>query len=155
MEFHALIIKYKALMLLNTMFNESYCRFIIPNVKYLGSVFSMVCALAASRFRNEHTLGSLVTQVGVLLMATYSYTMLIISAHLMSDFWQTSGRFVWWLRHAPIQGANRSKYYLAAAKGLAPLRFKVGGLYAMEKSAKLTLAGLLAFGTGKVLIALN
>ena len=99
-------------------------------------------------------------QMGVLLMAIDAYTIFIITAHLMSDFWQTSCRFVWLLRHDRLHhhdvttnsDANSAKYGQRISKGLAPLRFNVAGLYTMEKSAKLTMAGVLVFGTGKMLL---
>jgi len=45
------------------------------------------------------------------------------------------------------------KYVRAVARSLHPIRFGIGGLYYLEREAKLTLMNFLVTGTGNLLIA--
>lgn len=147
---------YRKLSILCNSFNEVYCSIILPCFKYLLCFGAMINTVTSSQITKSELPAAKLLSIAFLFIAIYLYLLLVLSAKLISGLWQTSKQFIWNFRHTIIVPKPDQKIYKdCICRTLRPLRFGVGGLYYMEKRAKITLIHFLGRGTGKMFIAIN
>ena len=152
------ICEYKCLQILANHFNYGpYCSAVLPILKYCTSLFGMVLALTAVNIRQMDVLEFAIARVAFFILAIYVYGTLAVAAHVVCKFWTMSAQHLCTVQRATerIMSGDRRKHLRKIIKSLRPIRMNVGGLYHMEKSAKLTFMGFLLYGTGRILIAFS
>ena len=150
-----LLQEYRSLAILSNSFNATYCRFIVPSLKFLFSLIAMMCALIAMRLNVDNSPGLALLVRGLFVSAAYFYAALLVVANVTSTLYERSTRLIWNFEHVPAATCNPKdyKHIRACARSMTPLRFAIGNFYYMEREAKLTLASFLLIGTGNLLIA--
>lgn len=157
------VLEYRTLAIMTTIFNQAYGYAFAPVMKYCLSGVAMVCFVGAVRIPGVD-LAATCVRAGLLAMAVYDMLMLICGANAATIFWIKSTEYILERRRHPnckfeAQEHERGllllarKHEMLVSGSLTPIRFGVGGLYYMEREARLTFMDFLANGTLTMLIA--
>ena len=159
--------EYRSMALLCNLANQSICLQIVPATKYgcilaamlfLHSGFEMTQDAVAVSADGANRGMNAIMGTGFVLCGSYLYTFLVIGSHILSEVWKNFNTCIWALGECQ-SGMNmqaQTKNHInfnRVVRSLAPLRFRVGSFYFLERSAKMTLAGMLVFGTARLFIA--
>ena len=148
------LMQYRSLTVLNSVYNSTYCSFILPGLKCVMCLLIMFCVLLSTHLRIQLGVGLVMRCLGI--SAVYMFIALFLAASMMSGQWQLSKDFIWAFKHQKTDSTTsplNRKYITACARSMCPLRIRMAGFYYMEREAKLTLVSFLATGTGNLLIA--
>jgi hypothetical protein len=151
-----LVAKYSALLLLCKFFNSSMGAEIIPSCKYMFSILSMgMFSLAVQLESTDVT--TLMFKCTFFMISIYGCGVVIIAATMMSTVWNSGQIFVQNLKCMTTTqlGENERKMAKTMVRSLAPIRVTIGGMYHMEKEAKLTLINFVVTGTTNMLLILQ
>lgn len=113
----------------------------------------MTSFVLAIRLSHDHSANISMNFVFIVLVI-YTWGCVILAANMMSSLWEKSYDYIreFNISIATNDGVTPSKELAAIAKSLFPLRFAVGGIYYMDKSAKLSLIAFLISGTTNFLL---
>ena len=146
------VANWRSLAILSNYFNASYCKLVVPGLKFMVSLAAMTTFLIGIRLKHTDVLTGVLSHA-LFVTALYLFSILMLGTHLVSGLWIISSNFLW--RFSQIGGYDKEerKYVRSYARSFQPLRFAVGSFYNMEREAKLTFADKLATGTANLLIA--
>jgi hypothetical protein len=134
----AALADYRSLALICNRFNEACGRLILPGQKFMITITGPLFAYIAIRGEIGFYL-----QWTFLFTGLYIMTVAVLGVHALSTLWATSTNFLVRIERASSDAEER-KLLLATVKSSQPLRISLGGIYYLERDAKLTFIDFLA-----------
>jgi hypothetical protein len=148
------ITRYKTVSIVSTIFNQSYSIGAAPPVKYMGSFTVMTSLVGAIRLPSTSA-ASIPIRIGLVLLGLYYMGFMIMGVNLACSVWAKSNEYISKYRQCKgkkVESVKCRKYIRQVADSFGPIRFGVGGMYYMERNAKLTFLDFLFNGTLTTLI---
>lgn len=144
---------YRILSLICKNFDKLYSSTIIPVLKYAPAIAGMLCFYIAVRFN----LPLPVLNYGFLMVSIFGFGTSVIITNILSSIWSISGKYLARIQlNIAIASECRPKAKIALRKelrSLKPLRISVGGIYQMDRKAKVTFMKFLVDGTVQLLLS--
>jgi hypothetical protein len=104
-------------------------------------------------------MASLVLKVGCFAIPMYTWGATVLGATMMSNVWYLGRAYLRVFENCTRASTGldtKSKQLiLKSVKALRPIRINIGGLYYMEKDAKLTVMNFIVVGTVNMLLLLQ
>lgn len=151
-QIHVAFTKYNRLMLLCKYLNGIYSKVFVPSIKYSVSTVGIICFYVALRVKVFPGMeyGFLVVAICVFVVVT-SFANIISLAWFRSTIFLAKEKIV----ISNVKETQTKMYFRKVHKSLIPLRVSVGGLYYMEKEAKVTFIQFLVNGNINLLVTIK
>lgn len=143
--------EYRALCILTNMFNNSYGRVVIPNLKLFISTLAIFTLVVGVKIRSE--VDSYILSFLFISMSLYTGALVNFAASMSCSVCKISCEFIQAFQKQRLNNMDRKikKYIQIHARSFTPLRITVGHFYFMENEATLTLTGFMINGAANVL----
>lgn len=151
---------YRQLSILTNCFNTSFCKVVVPCIKWTGSFMGMYFFLIAFRLHNNRETYELnysrLLSLLLCIDGAALFVFLIAFAKVTSGAWEISNDHLSKLKtdlhNISSEDKNEEKRVKFVLRSLQPLGFHVGGFYFMKSDAKLNLVAFLCKGTLDLII---